>query len=70
MRKKQQIVKRYENEKKYQRDANKQAKRGYRIVNTVSHKPHTSGCRYLMGGFLFGRKKPVMIVTYRLDGSE
>lgn len=58
----------YKDEKAYQKGAIKMSKQGYRPINVESHKPHTSGCRYLAGGFLFGRKKPVLVVTYELGG--
>ena len=66
MAKKNTIVKTYKNEKEYQKDVGKMSKKGYAPLSVVSHKPHTSGCRYILGGFLFGRKKPVIVVTYQL----
>lgn len=63
-------VERYKDERAYQKAAKKLAKQGYRPINVESHKPHTSGCRLLAGGFLFGRKKPVIVVTYELAQNE
>lgn len=60
-------VEKYKDEKSYEKGAKKLAKKGYRPINVESHKPHTSGCRYIMGGFLFGRKKPILVVTYELS---
>lgn len=60
-------VERYKDDKAYQKGAKRMAKKGYKPINVESHKPHTSGCRLLAGGILFGRKKPIIIVTYQLQ---
>lgn len=63
-------VERYKDDKAYQKGAKKLAKQGYKPINVESHKPHTSGCRLLAGGLLFGRKKPILVVTYELQEAD
>lgn len=58
------IVKRYKNEREYQRDAQKWIRRGYSVTNVVSQTPRRSFFGFLMLG-LFSRK-PELIVTYSL----
>lgn len=63
------IVRRYPNERKYQSDARKLAKRGYRVASVTSEAPR-SGCGriIMLGGIgaLVFRPKPVLVVTYQL----
>lgn len=62
-----QQIKRYDNEKKLAKDQKKLAKKGWRVTNVESHKPTSSGCRLIAGGFLFGRKKSILIATYERE---
>lgn len=62
-------VRRYPNERVYQRDAQKWAKRGYRVVSVTSEAPRSGCMRFIMlGGIgaLVLRPKPVLVVTYQL----
>ena len=62
------VVKRYQNEKAYQRDAGRMAAKGYEVPSVVSEQPR-SGCgRILAIGFfaIMFKPKPVLVVTYRL----
>ena len=64
------IVKEYDSVKKTQRGNKKLAKQGYTQTGLEVYKPKTGGCRLLMGGFLFGRKKEVFLVTYQRPVGE
>lgn len=62
-------VKRYRDEKQYQKDAAKMAAKGYEIQSVVSEQPR-SGCgRFIalggIGAIIF-KPKPELVVTYRL----
>jgi hypothetical protein len=63
------IVKRYKDEKEYQKDAGKMTVKGYEVASVVSEQPR-SGCgRFIaLGGIgaLVFKPKPVLVVTYRL----
>lgn len=59
------VVKRYKNQRAYQVDAVRMAKRGYEVANTVSEVQRSGCLRTLLFGFLFP-PKPQLIVTYRL----
>jgi hypothetical protein len=67
------IVKRYQNEKEYQKDAGKMAAKGYEVASVVSEQPR-SGCgRFVaLGGIgaLIFKPKPVLVVTYRLAAGK
>lgn len=61
-------VKRYQNEKAYQKDAAKMLKKGYEVQNVVSEQPR-SGCGRILTIGLFAaifKPKPELVVTYRL----
>jgi hypothetical protein len=61
-------VRRYKNEKEYQKDAGKWAKRGYNVLHVVSEQPRSGCARIVMlGGIgaLFFKPKPVFVVTYQ-----
>lgn len=62
-------VKRYRNEKEYQKDAGKMLGNGYEVQSVVSEQPR-SGCgRFValggIGAIIF-KPKPELVVTYRL----
>lgn len=63
------VVKQYVRSKDYQKDAQKLAKQGYKITNTVTEQPR-SGCLRIIAlggiGALIWRPKNVMTVTYEL----
>lgn len=61
------IVKRYKNEKEFQKDARHMLSKGYSVQSVTSEQPR-SGCgRILLIGIFAGifKPKPVLIVTYR-----
>lgn len=61
-------VKRYKNEKEYQKDAAKLAAKGYEIQSVVSEQPR-AGCGRILTIGLFAaifKPKPELVVTYRL----
>lgn len=61
-------VRRYKDEKAYQKDAGKMAAKGYEVQSVVSEQPR-SGCgRILAIGFFAAifKPKPELVVTYRL----
>ena len=62
------VVKRYQNEKQYQRDAARWANRGYEVQSVVSEQPRSGCARILAIGFfaMMFKPKPVLVVTYRL----
>lgn len=69
MAKKTVVVERYENEKAYQRDANRKAKQGY-VVDSVIGEEQKKGCLSwgLLGVFnIFRKNKTELVVTYRLE---
>lgn len=58
---------RYRNQKSYQRDANKRAKKGWAVVSVTSEQPR-SGCGRVFALGLFAiifKPKPVLVVTYQ-----
>lgn len=58
------LIKEYKNNKSYQKEANHLEKQGYKVISTTE-KHHKMGCiRFFLGGFLFGRRKTTLIVTY------
>lgn len=62
------VVRRYKNEKEFQKDAVGLAKQGYEVQSVVSEQPR-SGCARIMAiGFLavMFKPRPVLVVTYRL----
>lgn len=63
------VVKRYKDEKEYQKDAQRMGKRGYKVVNTLNERPRRSFFTVIMTGFLvllFPRKTQY-VVTYSLS---
>lgn len=57
-------VREYKSRQRYENDAIKLRARGYQVVSTME-KQHKMGCiRFVLGGFLFGRRKTTIIVTY------
>lgn len=62
------VIKRYKNEKEYQKDAKGMNKRGYKIVSVVSEQKRRSLFTVVMTGFLalLFPRKPELIVTYTL----
>lgn len=65
---KQIIVKRYRDEREYQRDAQKMARKQYKIISVISEKPRAGIMRFLTLGIftLIFPPKSVYIVTYSL----
>jgi hypothetical protein len=62
---KQIVIKRYKNEREYQSDAQKMARKGYRVTNVVSENQRSGCMRILLIG-LFFPPRPQLIVTYSL----
>jgi hypothetical protein len=62
------LVRRYKDEKEYQKDANKMAKQGYVVDSVVTENLGRGGCRWLAFGLFNFLSKPkhVLVVTYRL----
>ena len=62
------VVRRYQSEKEYQKDANKMAKQGYAVESVVTENLGRGGCKWLAFGLLNFLSKPkhVLVVTYRL----
>ena len=62
------IVKRYKDERAYQRDAQRWARRGYKVANVTSEKPRAGCGRILTLGLLtlIFPPKPEFVVTYSL----
>lgn len=62
------VVRRYKNEKEYQRDAQHLGKRGYKVVSVISEPKRRSLFTIVMTGFLvlLFPRKPELIVTYSL----
>lgn len=64
------VVKRYKDQKEYQKDAGKMTAQGYDIQSVVSEQPR-SGCgRFVaLGGIgaLVFKPKPELVVTYKLN---
>lgn len=62
-------VKRYQDDKAYQRDAGKMTARGYEVQSVTSEQPR-SGCGRIIAlggiGALLFKPKPELVVTYRL----
>lgn len=62
------VVKRYKNDKEYERDAGRMNKRGYKVVTVTSERPRRSYVTVILTGFivlLFPRKAQY-VVTYSL----
>jgi hypothetical protein len=59
------VIKRYKNEREYQRDAQKMTRRHYRIQSVVSEQQRNGFMRLLLIGFFFPPKAQ-LIVTYSL----
>lgn len=62
------VVKRYKNERDYQRDAQRMSKRSYHVVSVTSEKPR-AGCLRIVSLGLFTLifpPKPELVVTYSL----
>lgn len=62
------VVKRYKDEKEYQRDAQKMARQKYKIISVVSEKPRAGFMRIITLGIftLLFPPKSVYVVTYSL----
>ena len=62
------LVKRYKTEKEYQNDAQKLAKKGYKVVTVLSEQPRAGCARILTLGFfaIMFKPKPELVVTYSL----
>lgn len=60
------MVRTYKNTDAYQRDAVKQAKQGWHVVNTVERRPRAGCFRIVTLGFftLIRPPKPELVVTY------
>lgn len=63
------IVKRYKSQRRYERDAAKMVKRGYKVQSVTSQQPRAGiGRIFLLGFFaLLFKPKPVLVVTYELQ---
>jgi hypothetical protein len=59
------VVKRYKNEREYQRDAQKMARKKYKIQSVVSEQQRSGLMRLFLIGFFFPPKAQ-LIVTYSL----
>lgn len=62
------VVKRYPNEREYQRDAQRMARKKYKVISVASEQPR-SGCMRILAIGLFAmifKPKPVLVVTYSL----
>ncbi len=62
------IVKRYKDEREYERDAQKMARQKYKVINVISEKPRAGIMRFLTLGIftLIFPPKSVFVVTYSL----
>ncbi len=62
------LVKRYKDEREYQRDAQRMIKRGYKIATVTSETPRAGCARILTLGIftLFFPPKAQFVVTYTL----
>lgn len=62
------VIKRYKNDKEYQKDANKMGKKGYEVQSVTSEQPRSGCARWLTIGIFAAifKPKPVLVVTYRL----
>jgi hypothetical protein len=62
------IVKRYKNEKLYQKDAAKMTKKGYEVQSVTSEQPRSGCARWMFIGIFAAifKPKPELVVTYRL----
>ena len=62
------VVKRYKNERDYQRDAQRWAKRGYTVSHVISEKPRAGCLRIVSLGIftLLFPPKSEFVVTYSL----
>ena len=67
------VVKRYKTDEEYQKDAQKMLSQGYEVQSVISERPEQSCAMKLLGIFTLGlfllifKKKPVLVVTYRLS---
>jgi hypothetical protein len=59
------VVKRYKNERDYQRDAGRMARRKYKVASVTSQTRRRSLFGFFMFGFFFPRR-PELVVTYSL----
>jgi len=62
------LVKRYTNERQFERDARELAKRGYVVTDVATRQPRSGLMRIILLGFfaLLFKPKGQIIVTYRL----
>jgi len=62
------VVKRYPNERDYQRDAQKMARKNYKVVSVTSDKPRAGCMRILTLGIftLIFPPKTELVVTYSM----
>ena len=63
------LVKRYTNERQFERDARELAKRGYVVTDVATRQPRNGLMRIILLGFfaLLFKPKSQIIVTYRLN---
>lgn len=57
------VVKRYKNERDYQKDAQKMTRKKYKVINVVSEQQRNGLMRIFLIGFFFPPKAQ-LIVTY------
>lgn len=62
------VVRRYKDEKEYQKDAQRMGKRGYKVISVISEQKRRSFFTVIMTGFLaiLFPRKPELVVTYTL----
>jgi hypothetical protein len=62
------VVKRYKNEKEYQKDVLGMDKRGYKVISVAVQQPRRSLFTVVMTGFLalLFPRRPELVVTYSL----
>ena len=62
------IIKRYKNEKAFQKDARKLAKKGWAVQTVTSEQPRAGCARWLTIGLfaVIFKPKPELVVTYNL----
>jgi len=66
------LVKRYTNERQFERDARELAKRGYVVTDVATRQPRSGLMRIILLGFfaLLFKPKSQIIVTYRLNAAH
>lgn len=63
------VVKRYSNEREYQKDAKNMLSKGYEVQSVISEQPRSGCARIILIGIFAAifKPKPVLVVTYRLS---